>query len=489
MNRNLQLSHLCNVDDLYFRLVSAAVYETKQHSSSINPLIFQAIIKEILDEFLRNFSISLSHFLHISSHPIFSSYPSFLAELVDYLPVADHKKIFFLKKLILQGAGIRAFSYYSFYIKFRSYSVENNSLFADPFRVSSLNILPSQIFPPTYDTISISPYNFMSFGHYAWPIMAINLLLSERIDNVILWAVSNHTSDSGALLDILTASRGLSVLHLDPTQTDLFDPAWSDAYQTSHFFHMKHNNSNLLNYQNYPNHIRSRITETHYSSVPLPSTNTIIFHCRDHSYKSDSESSEASTRNTNSKNIFSSLKELYPHSNIIDWNQFLSSPQSHTKYLQWYQLCSADLIVASMSGLSLMCQLTSKPVVFHNSTNFSLGYDIPSSHLFIPKRLSRRSDSYSLPTLHKSKLLSWLLGDWSFNPIFTRYFELVELTSDQLTRDLNQFNTHNSTDIIPWFYSKCTDLGIVIQDITPQHPSRFVTMETLVMFNSLLEEC
>ena len=92
MNRNLQLSHLCNVDDLYFRLVSAAVYETKQHSSSINPLIFQAIIKEILDEFLRNFSISLSHFLHISSHPIFSSYPSFLAELVDYLPVADHKK-------------------------------------------------------------------------------------------------------------------------------------------------------------------------------------------------------------------------------------------------------------------------------------------------------------------------------------------------------------------------------------------------------------
>ena len=146
----------------------------------------------------------LSHF-HIFSHLVLS-YPSFLVELVDYLPVADHKKIFFLKKLILQGAGIRAFSYYSFYIKFRSYSVENNSLFADPFRVSSLNILPSQIFPPTYDTISISPYNFMSFGHYAWPIMAINLLLSERIDNVILWAVSNHTSDSGAL-DILTASQ------------------------------------------------------------------------------------------------------------------------------------------------------------------------------------------------------------------------------------------------------------------------------------------
>jgi len=484
MNKNLQKSHFCNTDDFYFRIASASVYDNKYFGLKHSAFHVKSSILELCEEFKYSYHISYSTYIRLEKTPIFCRHPSVLAEVIDCLNLTPEQKIPLLKDCIKRGSGSRSLSYYSFYSKVQGYKIKSKLKFIDPFRVSLNGSDATFRQANKLKTISISPYNFMSFGHYAWPIMACNLLLDKKLSSILIWANSDNTADDGAFLNLVKSSCIDDIKIISPMETELTNALWEFAYESSHIFHMKHNSSNLLDYQTCSQRLKNLLTPAIESTSNVKK---LIFHTRDNEYKEDSNSNEASTRNSSEKNLVDALIRCYGDYNMINWNSFIASLEKNEMKRQWEEVGDADLLVTSMSGLSFMCQYTGTPVIFHNSTNFCLGYDIPLGHLFVPKRIVLKKQEFATQKVEKNKLLRWLAGDWSFNPYFIKYISFQEVDKNTLIDEFNIFINGKGVDIMKWFIDKSYLYDAQCKDIPLNHPPRMVSLKTIKMFEDVIE--
>jgi len=66
-------------------------------------------------------------------------------------------------------------------------------------------------------------------------------------------------------------------------------------------------------------------------------------------------------------------------------------------------------------------------------------------------------------------------------------FSINEVSTEVLVKEFTHFKRHEYVNIITWYLDKANMYGCATKDITFDHPPRYVSKHTLLMFESLLE--
>ncbi len=310
INHNTLRAHLCNCEDLRYRLLSTSkVYKTSQGHK------IDEFISEIVELFKNNYVIPESLLDEIFSYldlEIGDTSGYLKVEIINSSDLSDLQKSKLLKKLISLGVGGRAIDYFSYYRKIYNLHPLKSHYSFDPFR-NIHNQIKIHPFKNPLETINLSPYNLMSFGHLAWLLYAIRLLEIGYTKSISIWGELDYAADFGALVSLIKRNYTSRIKIIGSINSNKIED--SNIALTDHFIHMKHSRLDL-------SHILIN-DKLQFASLCEDKSHSkrLIYHVRTDNYKNDSKSDEASFRNSSQEILPIAIHNSFPEYQIYDWEK------------------------------------------------------------------------------------------------------------------------------------------------------------------------